>query len=77
MRYTPCDIQKNIASFIDHICINQLNLDEKSRQAQLMGQIYSKAECVRVWLGRPNADIDEAFKTVIKSPTYAKESTSS
>jgi hypothetical protein len=35
----------------DAICINQADLYEKMYQVKLMGQIYSKAEKVIVWLG--------------------------
>jgi hypothetical protein len=35
----------------DAVCINQDNLDERYQQVQLMGDIYSSAEEVLVWLG--------------------------
>ena len=38
--------------WIDAICINQNDADEKSKQVPLMDQIYSKAKEVFVWLGR-------------------------
>ncbi|KAK3953301.1 heterokaryon incompatibility protein-domain-containing protein, partial [Pseudoneurospora amorphoporcata] len=44
-----------IIIWIDQICINQLDNNEKSHQVQLMGQIYSRAMEVLVWLG-PAAD---------------------
>jgi Heterokaryon incompatibility protein (HET) len=37
--------------WIDAICINQSDLDERSQQVQLMGDIYSGASRVVVWLG--------------------------
>ncbi|CAK1359011.1 unnamed protein product [Cercospora beticola] len=37
--------------FIDAICINQTNLDERSSQVTLMGDVYKQAEEVIVWLG--------------------------
>jgi hypothetical protein len=37
--------------WIDAICINQSDLDERSKQVAIMGQIYSKATEVRAWLG--------------------------
>ncbi|KAF2108352.1 heterokaryon incompatibility protein-domain-containing protein, partial [Lophiotrema nucula] len=36
----------------DAVCINQTDLDERSQQVQLMGQIYSEAEIVFSWLGQ-------------------------
>ncbi|KAI0894076.1 heterokaryon incompatibility protein-domain-containing protein [Annulohypoxylon nitens] len=40
------------AIWIDAICINQLDLEEKGHQVQLMGDIYSKAERIIIWLGK-------------------------
>jgi hypothetical protein len=37
--------------WIDSICINQANEDEKDAQIQLMGTIYEKAQHVLIWLG--------------------------
>jgi len=37
--------------WIDQICIDQNNLEEKARQIPLMNSIYSRAENVLVWLG--------------------------
>lgn len=43
----------------DYICINQADNVEKSEQVPLMGQIYTTAECVLVWLGEGlSRDID-------------------
>ena len=41
--------------WIDAICINQLDNEEKKTQIPLMGLVYSKAEMVEIWLG-PEAD---------------------
>ena len=40
-----------VSMWIDAICINQDDLQEKSRQVRLMGEIYSAAYNVCVWLG--------------------------
>ena len=37
--------------WIDQICIDQNNLEEKAGQIPLMGSIYSRAKNVLVWLG--------------------------
>ena len=39
--------------WIDTICINQENYDEKSHQLPLMRDIYNKASKVYIWLGPP------------------------
>ncbi|KAK4442364.1 heterokaryon incompatibility protein-domain-containing protein [Podospora aff. communis PSN243] len=41
--------------WIDAICINQEDIDERGRQVQLMRSIYGSANAVRVWL---DIDID-------------------
>lgn len=37
--------------WVDALCINQGDLDEKKIQVPLMGQVYSKAAAVQIWLG--------------------------
>ncbi|KAI1868094.1 uncharacterized protein JN550_006582 [Neoarthrinium moseri] len=37
--------------WIDAVCINQANLEEKSEQVLRMGQIYAAADKVWIWLG--------------------------
>jgi Heterokaryon incompatibility protein (HET) len=37
--------------WIDAICINQDDIDERNEQVRMMGNIYQKAERVTVWLG--------------------------
>ncbi|KAJ4351345.1 uncharacterized protein N0V89_006685 [Didymosphaeria variabile] len=41
--------------WIDAIVINQLDLAERAQQVALMGDVYSKAASVRVWLGPADA----------------------
>ncbi|KAH6642791.1 heterokaryon incompatibility protein-domain-containing protein, partial [Boeremia exigua] len=47
--------------WIDAICINQDDLQERSEQVAIMGQIYSKATEVRAWLGVATANITKAM----------------
>jgi hypothetical protein len=58
----------------DAICIDQLNLKEKGSQLLLMGEIYSRAETVFVWLGSDASDYHQfaavgpkLFKTIESS----------
>lgn len=37
--------------WVDAICINQRNSDERSRQVAMMGEIFRHAATVRVWVG--------------------------
>lgn len=40
--------------WIDAICINQTDLQERSEQVAIMGEIYASARSVNVWLGEVN-----------------------
>ncbi|KAF5977125.1 heterokaryon incompatibility protein [Fusarium bulbicola] len=44
--------------WIDAICINQSDVDERNSQVRLMGGIYSSASCVISWLGLEDDSID-------------------
>jgi hypothetical protein len=37
--------------WVDSICIHQADVEERSRQVELMGLVYRKAREVLVWLG--------------------------
>lgn len=58
--------------WIDALCINQGDNEEKNSQVQMMGQIYGEAELVLVWLGTvpsgPNnwcGDIDSSLQRLV------------
>jgi hypothetical protein len=51
-----------VTIWVDAICINQNNEAEKSRQILLMGEIYSWAERVYIWLGGSTKGSDAAVK---------------
>jgi hypothetical protein len=51
----------SIKIWIDSICINQEDKDEKSIQIPLMGNIFSSAEVVYIWLGSGNRMTDSAM----------------
>ncbi|KAJ3578236.1 hypothetical protein NPX13_g2331 [Xylaria arbuscula] len=46
--------------WIDAICINQSDFGEKSHQVSLMGDIYSNARTVTIWLGGRSPDVNPA-----------------
>ena len=50
--------------WIDAICINQNDDIEKNHQIPLMGEIYSNATQVLVWLGTNSEQGDEAFTSI-------------
>lgn len=47
--------------WVDSICIDQANEDEKSHEVSLMRDVYSQAEKVYIWLGRGTMHSDQAI----------------
>jgi hypothetical protein len=54
---------KFVTIWIDAICINQNDSEEKSQQVQMMREIYNKAVGVLVWLGPPEDYSDLVMDT--------------
>ncbi|KAI4181337.1 MAG: hypothetical protein LQ346_006810 [Caloplaca aetnensis] len=52
--------------WVDAICINQADAEEKRSQVEIMRDIYVSAHHTWVWLGPPAADSDEAIDMVQK-----------
>jgi hypothetical protein len=50
--------------WVDAICINQENPEEREQQVQLMAKIYSKAHHVIVWLGEEARDTEGALENI-------------
>ena len=50
--------------WIDAICINQDDLEERASQVKLMGEIYSRAHTVYAWLGPKDASSDDALEII-------------
>ncbi|KAK3363992.1 heterokaryon incompatibility protein-domain-containing protein, partial [Lasiosphaeria hispida] len=53
--------------WIDAVCINQEDDDEKGLQVQSMAKVYAYANRVIVWLGEAASDSGEAFKALRKA----------
>jgi hypothetical protein len=53
---------KNRWWWIDSICIDETNLEERGAQVQMMGQIYRKSKETLVWLGPKSDDSDRAVE---------------
>jgi len=51
--------------WIDAISINQANTKEKNSQVSMMADIYKRAFCVRVWLGRATPDSYGALRVLL------------
>ncbi|KAJ9611434.1 hypothetical protein H2200_004618 [Cladophialophora chaetospira] len=50
--------------WVDAICINQNDKSEKSEQVPIMGQIYSRASNLCIWLGEENSTSRLAFEHI-------------
>jgi len=71
---TPFEVRENLWDFlrqaqcnrssrsrylwIDALCINQSRVTERNHQVGMMGEIYSKAANVAVWLGSKNPEVE-------------------
>lgn len=59
--------------WVDSICINQQDNEEKSTQIPLMEQIFTWASPVYVWLGEGNTRSDKAMDILSKAATYDRD----
>ena len=51
--------------WIDAICINQIDIDERNHQVRHMRGIYAGAHQVLAWLGEPDEDTDRAMDVLL------------
>ncbi|ORY04747.1 heterokaryon incompatibility protein-domain-containing protein [Clohesyomyces aquaticus] len=65
--------EKNVPVLIwvDAICIDQQNKDERAQQVQLMSHIYGRATSVTIWLGHEADDSQLAVKFLEDVADYA------
>jgi hypothetical protein len=52
------------ALWVDAICIDQGNVEERNQQVQIMGEIYGRALKTAMWLGEAADGSDEGFKLI-------------
>lgn len=50
--------------WIDALCIDQNDIDERNQQVRLMGDVFLEAERVVVWLGEKSADTAKSFSSL-------------
>lgn len=61
LRQTGCDR----TFWIDSICINQMDDQERSQQVSIMGRIYQQARQVVIWLGDTDSSTEEAISLIM------------
>ncbi|KAI0596488.1 heterokaryon incompatibility protein-domain-containing protein [Biscogniauxia sp. FL1348] len=66
-------VQETVSIWVDAICINQSDVDEKSAQVTMMDLIYSVATYVVAWLGPPDEHSDDGIQTLNKLQRHLKE----
>ncbi|KAM0552659.1 hypothetical protein ACHAPJ_007756 [Fusarium lateritium] len=59
--HAPISDQRPLTIWVDAVCINQDNLLERSQQVEMMGDIYSSARHVFIWLGDGDEHTDFAL----------------
>lgn len=59
------DSRRIVTLWIDAICINQLDTDERNNQVLLMREIYSIAKHTIIYLGSSNESTDQFFKHIL------------
>lgn len=52
------------AIWVDALCINQSDVDEKTKQVSIMGDIYKSVGCVIAWLGSEGKLVEELFSAL-------------
>lgn len=68
------DRSKSVHLWVDAICINQSNDQEKSTQVRLMPDVYASAKSVVIWLGLSVPGIVEAYQMLPYLARVATES---
>jgi Heterokaryon incompatibility protein (HET) len=59
--------------WIDALCINQNDLDERAQQVSFMRKIYSRAKRVVIWLGPDNGSAAKAISIITYASNYTRE----
>jgi len=58
------EFHSNFGLWVDAICINQEDLEERGKQVRKMRDIYGKAWTVIAWLGEENEQSDKAIQLI-------------
>ena len=63
------DYEATTGFWIDAICVDQSNVDERTAQVALMAQIYSGTQCNVTWLGPSDGETESAFGLINRLST--------
>ncbi|KAG0653109.1 Heterokaryon incompatibility protein [Hyphodiscus hymeniophilus] len=55
-------VSKDVNVWVDVLCINQANMEERNAQISRMHEIYNEANCICVWLGAEEREMKETFE---------------
>ncbi|KAK7909001.1 Heterokaryon incompatibility protein 6- OR allele [Apiospora marii] len=61
-----CIAQKKRRVWIDAVCINQADMDERSQQVAMMRSIYERSAMTLVWLGRDNGTAQKSMQMIME-----------
>lgn len=59
--------------WIDALCINQEDLDERAEQVQIMGSIYAEALNVHIWMGLQTEHTQNFAQQIAALPHYLED----
>lgn len=71
---SPSSLQPEFYIWIDAICINQDDFEERAIQVKLMDEVYRKASKTIVWLGSEDQWSTNAAKVVSRIGAYPRDS---
>jgi hypothetical protein len=59
-----CSRFSRLRVWLDYICINQQDIEERNYQVSMMDQIYRSADAVYAWIGPMTVDSEDFFENV-------------
>ncbi|KAK4985167.1 hypothetical protein LTR66_008260 [Elasticomyces elasticus] len=68
-----CGVDKAAFTWVDAVCINQGDIEERARQVVVMDQIYSGASTVIAWLGEKDVFSYHALAALVTMANFKEE----
>lgn len=63
---------RRLRLWVDMLCINQLDDDEKSQQVSIMGRIFRDARMTLAWLGYSTVNLERTIDAMVKASAERK-----